>query len=291
MRSHFITASDGLKLHAAEYGERTAPGLPVVCLPGLARTAADFEGLATALAADVTNPRRVIAVDYRGRGLSAYDRDPMNYTYATELADLEAVLTALNVGPAVFVGTSRGGILTMLMAALAPARIAGAVLNDIGPVIEAKGLARIKGYVGRLPQPKSLADGAVILRRLFDAQFPNFGEAEWTAAARLTWRDQDGDLVLAYDARLARTLDVLDVAQPIPALWPQFEALAHVPVMVIRGALSDILSAGTVDEMRQRRPLEVIEVADQGHPPVITSPDLIRRIAAFARGCDAERSA
>jgi pimeloyl-ACP methyl ester carboxylesterase len=291
MRSHFITASDGLKLHAAEYGERTAPGLPVVCLPGLARTAADFEGLATALAADETNPRRVIAVDYRGRGLSAYDRDPMNYTYATELADLEAVLTALNVGPAVFVGTSRGGILTMLMAARAPARIAGAVLNDIGPVIEAKGLARIKGYVGRLPQPKSLADGAVILRRLFDAQFPNFGEAEWTAAARLTWRDQDGDLVLAYDARLARTLDVLDVAQPIPALWPQFEALAHVPVMVIRGALSDILSAGTVDEMRQRRPLEVIEVADQGHPPVITSPDLIRRIAAFARGCDAERSA
>ena len=288
MRSHFISASDGLKLHAAEYGERAAPRLPVVCLPGLARTAADFHDLATALATDPETPRRVIAADCRGRGLSAYDPDPMNYSYATELADLESVLTALDVGPAVFVGTSRGGILTMLMAALAPARIAGAVLNDIGPVIEPSGLMRIKGYVGKLPQPQNFADGGAILHRLFGAQFPKRSESDWIAAARLTWRDENGRLVLMYDPLLSRTLDALDTEQLIPTLWPQFESLAQVPAIVIRGALSDILSAATVAEMQRRHPgLEVVEVADEGHPPDLGTPDMLRRISRFARACDA----
>ncbi len=292
MQNHFISAPDGLRLHAAEFGARIAPRLPVVCLPGLARTVADFKDLATALAADPLTPRRVIAVDYRGRGLSAFDRDPMNYSYATELADLEAVLTALGVGPALFVGTSRGGILTMLLAALSPTRIAGAVLNDIGPVIEARGLLRIRGYVGKLPQPHSLADGAAILKRLFASQFPSFSEADWIAAARSTWREDGGRLVLSYDPELARTLEAIDLEHPIPTLWPQFEALAHVPVMAIRGALSDILSPETVDEMRKRRPeLAVIEVADEGHPPSLGTPEMIRRIAEFARTCDAANPA
>lgn len=286
LTSHFIAASDGLRLHAAEYGVGGA-ALPVVCLPGLARTAEDFDALARALAGDGERPRRVIAVDYRGRGLSAHDPDPANYTLPVELADLETVLTALAVGPAVFVGTSRGGILTMLMAAAAPARIAGAVLNDIGPVIEPAGLVRIKSYVGRLPAPRDRAEGAAILRGLFAPQFPTWREADWREAAALTWRGPDGALALAYDPSLASMLEAVDPTQVIPNLWPQFDALAAVPAMVIHGALSDLLSTATVEEMRLRRPdLAVVTVPDEGHPPRLGTPAMIARIAGFVRRCE-----
>ena len=251
--SVFLSAPDGLRLHARCYGRPSSPALPVVCLPGLARTAADFESIATALTGETEHPRRVIALDYRGRGLSDYDRDPANYSFQTELADVLAVVTALEAMPAVFLGTSRGGILTMLLAALRPAAIAGVVLNDIGPVIEPKGLMRIKGYVGRMPQPKSLAEGAEILRRLFDAQFPKLTSEDWLAAAQRTFKQQDGAWVPTYDVRLAKTMEGIDFERPLPALWKEFDALANVPLMVVRGANSDLLSAATVNAMRVRR--------------------------------------
>src|SRR5262249_47350733 len=163
---HWVTARDGLRLHLREYGPRTTSRLPVVCLPGLARTAADFDLLARALAADADGPRRVLSLDYRGRGLSDHDPNPDNYAIPVELDDVLAVLAARGVESAVFVGTSRGGLLVMALAALRPGPIAGAVLNDIGPALEMQGLMRIKGYVGKLPQPSSFADGAEIQRRL-----------------------------------------------------------------------------------------------------------------------------
>ncbi len=283
----FVTAQDGLRLHVREHGERTAPGLPVVCLPGLARTTADFEPIATALAGDPDRPRRVLALDYRGRGLSDYDPDPANYAIPVELSDLLAVLTARAVGSAVFIGTSRGGLLTMTLAALRPAAIAGAVLNDIGPVIEPQGLMRIKSYVGKLPQPRSFEEGADILRRVFSAQFPKLTDENWLAFARRTWRDQGGRLAPSYDPRLARALADFDPAHPLPALWPQFDALGRVPVMVIRGANSDILSAATVAAMQARhRDITAIEIADQGHAPLLSDLATIARIAAFVATCD-----
>ena len=154
------------------YGSRLASALPVVCLPGLARTAADFHPLAAALAADPAKPRLVLALDYRGHGQSEYDRDPDNYAPSVELADLSAVLTELKIAPAVFVGTSHGGLLAMMLALSRPTAIAGVVLNDIGPVIEPQGLLRIEGYVGKLPIPRNFEEGAEILRWLFDAAVP-----------------------------------------------------------------------------------------------------------------------
>jgi pimeloyl-ACP methyl ester carboxylesterase len=286
-RSIFVTASDGLRLHVREYGTRFAPALPVVCLPGLARTTADFDTLAEALA-NGRHARRVIAVDSRGRGQSGYDSNPANYNVAVELADVATILTALEIGQAVFVGSSRGGILTMLLAVAHPGAIAGAVLHDIGPVIDPKGLARIKSYVGKLPQPRSYAEGAEIMRRLFGAQFPKLTAEQWLASAQRTWKLSDSRLVPTYDERLASTLAELDIEHPLPTMWNEFDALAPMPILVIRGALSDILSAATVDAMRVRHPgLETIEAADQGHVPLLDSPDLIQRIVDFVDRCAA----
>ena len=285
-RSLFVTAQDGLRLHVREYGSRIAPALPVVCLPGLARTVADFETLAMALSSE-RPARRVIAIDSRGRGRSEYDRNPDNYNLAVELGDVATVLTALGVGPAVFVGSSRGGMLTMLMAVAHPTAIAGAVLHDIGPAIDAKGVVRIKSYVGKLPQPRSFAEGAEILRRLFDAQFPTLTTEQWLGSAERTWKSENGALVPTYDVRLSRTLADVDIERPLPDLWNEFDALKRLPVLVIRGANSDLLSGATVEAMRARHPgLAVIEVPDQGHVPLLEG-ELVSAIAAFAARCDA----
>ena len=288
--STFVTAPDGLRLHARCYGRASAPGTPVVCLPGLARTSADFDVLATALSRDGPHPRRVISLDYRGRGLSQYDRDPVNYSLPVELADVLAVITALETLPAIFIGTSRGGILTMLLAAVRPSAIAGAVLNDIGPVIEPQGLMRIKSYVGKLPEPRTFEEGAEILRRLFHSQFPRLGPDDWLAAAHRTFKGENGRLVTTYDPKLAITLADVDSEQPIPALWKEFNALAHVPVMVVRGANSDILSADTVEAMRTHHPaLETLEVPDQGHAPLLAEVTTIARIGGFVERCGGQR--
>ena len=285
--SGFVSAQDGLKLHVREYGSRTAARLPAVCLPGLARTGADFEELAIALANDPNGPRRVLALDSRGRGRSDYDRNPDNYNVQVELADLLAVLTALGVSRAVFIGTSRGGILTMLLAAARPTALAGCVLNDIGPVIEPKGLVRIKSYVGRLPRVASLHEAADLLRRLFGAQFPKLSDDQWVDFARRTFKDAGGRIVPDYDAKLGKVLAGVNLEKPLPALWKEFDAMARVPLMVIRGGNSDILSPATVAAMQARRPtMEAIEVPDEGHAPLLSDPTLIARIAALVRSCD-----
>lgn len=278
--SAFVLSADGLRLHARCIGPRSSM-LPIVCLPGLTRTAEDFDVLAAALAKGHP-PRRVIAVDYRGRGLSDYDRDPANYNPVVEMADVVTMLTALDALPAIFIGTSRGGTLIMLFAATQPAIVAAAVLNDIGPVIEPKGLVRIKGYVGHLPQPKDFTDAAAILRQLFGSQFPKLTDADWLASAHRAFKDENGRLVPTYDVALARTLDGVTPDMPAPTLWPQFDALVNVPVMVIRGLLSDLLSAQTVEAMRARHPsLRVVEVADQGHAPLLADTETIARISDF----------
>lgn len=289
--SSFISAPDGLRLHARCHGRRSATALPVLCLPGLARTAADFDALGEALAGDPRQPRRVVALDYRGRGDSAYDRDPANYSFPVEIADVLAVATALDCWPSVIVGTSRGGILAMLLAALRPSAIAGVALNDIGPVIEPRGLMRIKGYVGKMPQPRSFEDGAEILRRLFDHQFPKLTRDDWLAAAHRTFKQQNGSLVPTYDVNLAKTMEGINFERPLPPLWKEFDALENVPVMVIRGANSDLLSTATVEAMRARHPgLETLEVPDQGHAPLLAEPDVIARITEFVARCDAARA-
>jgi pimeloyl-ACP methyl ester carboxylesterase len=287
-KSLFVTAHDGLRIHVREYGARSAPGLPIVCLPGLARTAADFDELAPPLAGGPP-PRHVVAIDLRGRGHSDHDTDHTNYNCTVELADIVSVLIALGVGPAMFIGSSRGGVLTMMLATVHPTAIAGVVLHDVGPVTEPKGVARLRGYLGKLPHPRSYEEGGDILRRLMSAQFPNLSAEQWLNAARRTWHLKQGALKPAYDLGIARALAGIDIELPMPALWNEFDALAGVPMLVIRGANSDILSAATVEAMRTRRTaMDLIEVADQGHAPLLEG-DIVRRVVNFVEACEDAR--
>src|SRR5260221_13427234 len=240
--SAFVTAQDGLSLHVRRYGSRHTSAHSVVCLPGLARTAADFHPLATALAADPANPRLVLALDYRGHGQSRYDRHSNNYTIRVALADLSAVLAALEITSAIFVGTSFGGVLAMMLAVLPPISVAGCILNDIGPLIEPRGLIRIKSYVGKLPIARNFEEGAEILRWWFNAQFPKLAPQDWIAFAQRTWREHRGEIMPNHDLKLARALRGVSLER-LPTLWDQFDALAHIPLMVIRGANSDMLAS------------------------------------------------
>lgn len=282
--SRFVTAKDGLRLHARLYGRPAASRLPLVCLPGLSRNSGDFDVLARALASE----RRVIALDYRGRGLSGWDANWQNYALPVELGDALSVLAELGVARAVFLGTSRGGLLTMLAGMARPDLLAGAILNDIGPVIEGAGLARIRAYLGRLREPATMDEAVALLKTAGAERFPALTDDDWRGQAESIWSVTDGVFAPAFDPALAKTLENADFDAPLPTLWPQFDGLAGVPLMVIRGEHSDILSEATVAVMAERRPdMDIVTAAGQGHAPLLTDAATIGRIAAFVRRRDA----
>ena len=281
----FTTSKDGLKLHARRYGPAVAPRLPVVCLPGISRTVADFDDIAEVLTAN--GDRTVYAFDYRGRGQSDSDPNWQNYDVKVEIGDVLDQLTALGIGEAVFFGTSRGGILTMLVGMLRPAAIRGAILNDIGPMIDGRGLARIKNYVGKLPHPRTFDEGASILKGVNDSQFPAMSEEAWLRFARRTWREGKAGLELTYDPNLMKPLEQVDLGAPLPELWPQFEALGHVPVLVLRGEHSDILAHDTAIEMTRRHPdCRLVEVKDEGHAPFLADAPTQQDILSFVESIE-----
>ncbi len=245
------------------------------------RARRNFDFLARALAGE---GRRVLALDYRGRGLSQWDADWRNYTLDIEQADIFAVLADAGVTSAVFVGTSRGGIHAMRLALARPGLVRAAVLNDIGPKL-ASGLFRIKRYVGRLrrsiPWPTRWPD-----RLTAGASFSNVRADEWEVYAHETFAVKDGKVVLRYDPELSHTLDTVAPDMEPPDFWPEFSALAPVPVLGVRGANSDILSLETFDEMARRHPdFEAFTVEGQGHAPLLLDPPTIGRIVAFTRRC------
>lgn len=282
-RDVFYSARDGLRLHARDYGDPTSPWTPVVCLPGLTRTTRDFHALAAHLAGHRHRPRRVISFDYRGRGLSAWDRDGSGYTILTEMNDVLDGMAALNVTAAAIVGTSRGGIIGMTMALTRPGAVTALVLNDIGPEVEARGLARIKMSVGQTPSPENWAEAVAILRRLLGGQFTGLSATDWDAFARLIYADDNGIPVADYDGKgLAAIFAGVEPDQPAATLWDEFRALAGVPMLAIHGANSDLLTPAILDKMRAARPgLEIVEVPGEGHPPQLVGAAILNRISAF----------
>jgi pimeloyl-ACP methyl ester carboxylesterase len=286
-RARSVRMQDGLTLHARDYGPEAAARLPVLCLPGLARTSADFHAVAQALATHRHRPRRVVALDSRGRGRSEFDKDWRNYDLRIELGDVQAAMTALGLPEAIFLGTSRGGILTMAMGMARGGAVKAAILNDIGGRIEGAGLARIKGYVGKMPLPRDYAEAIEILRRASAGQFSGIEDWEWRRFGETTWIEENGRLRLNYDPNLSKTLDLVDLDKPIPELWPYFDCLKHAPVLSIRGGNSDLFSAETQAEMIRRHPAcEPFIVEGQGHAPLLLDKPTIAKVTAFCAEID-----
>ncbi|MDZ5696233.1 alpha/beta hydrolase [Chelativorans sp. M5D2P16] len=282
-RDFFYTSGNGLRLHARIYGrDLNEDTLPVVCLPGLSRNAREFHELALALSQDAKRPRKVVAFDYRGRGRSERDPDWRNYTVTVEAEDIAAGLTVLGIAHAAFIGTSRGGLIIMALAASRPAALRAAVLNDIGPVIEGAGLAHIRSYLVNAPRPESFEEAVRLQKSVHGQAFPALTDADWERHTHTLYRIENGRPVPDYDRRLVKTLQKIDFSRPMATAWPQFVGLARIPLLAIRGANSGLLSRETFAEMARRHPaLEAIEVDGQGHAPLLETADLPRRIAGF----------
>ena len=280
-------SGEGLALYARDYGDRLQPWLPVICLPGLTRNHRDFDDLAVFLSSHRHRPRRVVCFDYRGRGRSAWDRNAENYNPLQEMNDIFDGMAALGISRAVAVGTSRGGIVAMLMGVARPATLAGIVLNDIGPTIEPLGLARIKTYVGRTPAPDDWDDAVRILKRLHGAQFTALNDRQWMDFARKTYREENGRPVSDYDPALKQSFGGVDFDEPVPTMWREFHALHSIPILAIRGANSDLLSTSTLAAMAAEHPLfESVAVPGEGHPPLLAGTNLPQRISSFITGIE-----
>jgi pimeloyl-ACP methyl ester carboxylesterase len=276
---HRIATEDGPMVYARDYAADATHRLPVVCLHGLTRNAADFEAVAPRIA---TLGRRVIVIDARGRGKSDNDPDPARYRPDTYVGDAMRVLDTLNVPRAVFLGTSMGGIMTMLAAVMAPTRIAAAILNDIGPEVDTKGVTRIASYVGKAGPFGSWAEMVAAVKASQGAMFPHGDDAFWrTFAQRVARERDDGGVEFAYDPAIAAAF-AAPPASPPPSMVPLFEALAKVPVLVIRGATSDILSPEGVATMKRIKPeLQFAEVPDIGHAPTLDEHEAWDALAKF----------
>lgn len=287
-RDVFCQSADGLKLHAKVIGPEDSAALPVLCLPGLTRTTDDFDDIARAIANSPSAPRKVVAIDYRGRGLSDYDPDPAKYAVPVELGDVLAISASLGISRAILLGTSRGGLISMAMAAAQPRLLAGVILNDIGPALEMGGLMKIKGYIANPPPRQTWDEAARGLKELFGTVFPSLTDDEWMAWARRAFREKTGGgLERTYDLKISHTLDGLDPSNPLPQVWELFDAMASVPLMLIHGALSDLLSVQGVKDMITRRPdIDLVTVTDQGHAPLLADKPTMDRIVAFCRRCD-----
>lgn len=281
-RDIFYESFDDLRLHARHYPAPDEKLRSVVCLPGLTRNARDFHTLATYLSTHPEKPRNVYCLDYRGRGLSQHDRNWRNYVPYIELIDTIDFLTMQGLHRVGIVGTSRGGIIAMMMAALRPTAMGAVVLNDIGPVIETRGLARIVSYVGRMPVAKTWADAVMIMREINGRGFPNFTDAQWDQMARGVFEERKGRLILSYDRKLSRAMGSIDLSRPVPDMWPQFVALGRLPAFVLRGEYSDVLSPETLELMVERHPnLRTMTVPDQGHAPVLQEHEPVEAIGSF----------
>jgi len=274
----YYTSPDGLRLHCRDYA---GTGTPIVCLHGLARNARDFEGVAAWLAG---RGHRVLVPDMRGRGASAW-ADPKSYALPVYLGDLDAVFADAGIEAAVFVGTSMGGLLTMLTAAARPGRVLAACLNDIGPVVERAGLERIADYIGKTEPMAGWDVAAEAIARGEAAFFPAYDAADWALHARRRCRElADGRVAFDYDPAIAATFSA-DPGDGAARLWPMLDALAGVPVLSVRGALSDLFTAETQSAMAARLPrMEAVALTDAGHAPTLEEPESMAGLARLVAG-------
>ena len=268
----FYQSKDGLRLYARDYPcQDKYIVLPkiIFCMHGLTRNSSDFGKLAEHL----SQHYRVICVDNRGRGKSAYDSNPANYISLTYAEDMFILLDQLDIQKVILCGTSMGGIMAFIMAAMQPNRISGIIINDVGPELEPKGIQRIASYVGKTTQVNSWTDAVAITKAINQSAFPNFTDEEWEDFARNIFKDDNGKLSLDYDPDIAIPFKDMDTRSATSDLWPQFEAIVSIPMLLIRGANSDLISTACVEKMFKRKPdLKFVEVPETGHAPTLNEP-------------------
>lgn len=271
----YFTIRDGLKLHYRDYpGDESKP--PLLCLPGLTRNSRDFAELAERHSPDF----RVLALEFRGRGMSEYDPVPARYLPPTYAQDVIELLDQVGISEAVFVGTSLGGLVTMAVAVIQPHRIAAAILNDVGPVINGVGVDRIKTYVGSGQRFKNWDEAGETIARNTQA-FDFYTHEDWVRMAKRNCREEDGEIVFDYDPAIAEPFNTAP-STPQVDLWPFFAALAQKPLLVIRGARSDLLSADTLQKMHEAAPnMRSAVVAGVGHAPDLNEPEAAAAIDSF----------
>jgi pimeloyl-ACP methyl ester carboxylesterase len=265
-------SNDGLRLHYRDYAADPdkAGRPPIICIPGLTRNSRDFEGVAGRLAGEW----RLICVDLRGRGESAYSKDPLTYVPLTYLQDLEALLRTLELDRFILFGTSLGGLLSMLITGAESKRVQGVLINDIGPVVEDAGVARIRTYVGRSPAWPTWVHAARDLCDVHKQSFPDWTLEDWLVfAKRVAKLSHSGRVVLDYDMRIAEAFRIAAPAAGMD-MWAAFRALKEVPTLVVRGETSDVLSMATLERMRGEHPgLEVVTIPRVGHAPTLDEPE------------------
>jgi pimeloyl-ACP methyl ester carboxylesterase len=264
--NRYWESDDEVRLHYRDYpGREDRP--PILCFPGLTRNARDFEDLAERLAGDW----RIVAVNFRGRGGSGHAKDPMTYLPTTYAKDVEALLGELGCDRYIAFGTSLGGIVTMLLAAAAPEKVAGVLLNDVGPEIEAAGLGRIRSYVGKSNIWPTWMHAARAVQESNADIYPNHTIEDWLAMAKRLYRlNSSGRIVLDYDMKIAEPFRVPG-NEAAPDMWPLFDALKPVPTLIVRGARSDVLGDATAKKMAARLDhAELVTVPDVGHTPMLT---------------------
>src|SRR5262245_13683128 len=281
----YFTSRDGLRLYARHYAVPGSVRRPAVCLAGLSRNSRDFHDLAVALSKPDETGRDVYCLDYRGRGRSQHDADWKNYSILIELNDVLDFMTMRGLHNAALIGTSRGGLITMLMGVLRPAAIGAVVLNDIGPIIEPEGLARIVAYIGRVPLPATWKEATDLVAEMNRRQFPAVTAQQWAEFAHQVFNDDNGLPAPSYDPNLAKAVSL--ASADLPDLWPQFTSLSHAPMLVLRGENSGILSAKTMAEMQQRHPrLDAVTVKGQGHAPLLKDTPTIAAVFRFLAQAD-----
>jgi pimeloyl-ACP methyl ester carboxylesterase len=276
----FLSAGGNLRLHAQVWGPPDA-SLTVLCLHGLTRNAADFGFVARHLSARY----RVIAADQRGRGKSEWDPDPKNYHPETYVADTFALLDGLGIDRVAVIGTSLGGLMAILMGASQPARLRGMVLNDIGPEIPVLGLSQLRDALNARAPSATWAEAAMQSKRLNEMAFPDYDDAQWEAFARRTYvEDSEGRPVAAFDPGILEALNATDLAAVQTNFWPLWKRLESIPLLAIRGALSDIISAEVLDAMgAEHTDFTALTVPNRGHAPMLDEPPALQAIDAFLK--------
>lgn len=280
-REHTYLSRDGLTLFYREYGESN-DGLPVVCLPGITRNSRDFEHIAAHLGMQY----RVLAVDLRGRGFSEHDPNWRNYHPQTYVDDVLTLLDHLQLDRVILLGTSLGGLVSTVLTHQHGDRVAAVVLNDIGPQVGAAGLERIKTYIGRMPPVASWDEAVAQAREIYGHQLPGISDEKWMRLVKRGYReDEDGVPRLDMDPAIGDAARKVGAELEDP--WVLFSGFDGKPLLVIQGALSDILTDDIVLRMRARKPdLEHVKVPDRGHPPLLDEPECIAAIDAFVRSAN-----